>query len=120
MQVLYNLRQPWPNASFLAISRTGDFLILLPVAAMCIYLWRRSEKMIALIYLAGVCAFPLLAMAIKSEFARPRQALFPPLVVEQTYSFPSGHALTAVAVYGFAAILLWQRGQRLLAVIAGI
>lgn len=65
-------------------------------------------------------AFPLLSLAIKEDFARPRQELIPRLTVEHTHSFPSGHTLTAVAVYGLAAVILWQRGYRILAVLSGM
>jgi undecaprenyl-diphosphatase len=74
----------------------------------------------AVIYVAPVIAFPLISLIVKNDYARPRQEVIPPLTAEHTYSFPSGHSLTAVAVYGFAAILLWQRGHRVLAVLSGI
>ena len=116
---LHRLSRPWLSTLFYAITRTGDILIVFPVLAMVIYLWRRSEKITAALYVAAVITFPLVSLVVKNQFARPRQALFPPLVVEQTYSFPSGHSLTAMAVYGLAAVLLWQRAHRVLAVISG-
>lgn len=119
MLALHSLSQPWLDSLFYAITRTGDVLTVVPVLAMVIYLWRRSEKVTAFLYVGSVIAFPLISIVVKNEFARPRQELFPPLVVEQTYSFPSGHSLTAVAVYGLAAVLLWQREQRVLAIISG-
>ena len=120
MLALHSLNQPWSDTLFYAITRTGDILIAIPALAMFIYLWRRSEKTTAFLYAGSVIAFPLISVAAKNQFARPRQALFPPLVVEQTYSFPSGHSLTAMAVYGLAAVLLWQRGHRVLAAISGV
>jgi len=42
----------------------------------------------------------LLIQALKMEFHRPRPALFQPLLQETGYSFPSGHSLIAVVVYG--------------------
>jgi undecaprenyl-diphosphatase len=117
---LYSLRQPWLDAFFLFVSRSGDLVIVIPVLAMFVYLWRRSERITAAIYVVSVIAFPLIGSAIKNQFARPRQEFIPPLTVEHTYSFPSGHALTAVAVYGLAAVLLWQRGHRILAALSGI
>jgi undecaprenyl-diphosphatase len=120
MLALHSLSRPWLDTLFYAITRTGDVLTAVPVLAMFIYLWRRSEKITAFLYVGSVIAFPLISVVIKNQFARPRQALFPPLVFEQTYSFPSGHTLTAVAVYGLAAVLLWQRGHRVLALISGM
>jgi len=121
MLAVHSLSQPWLDRLFLMITQTGgSILIVFPVLAMLIYLWRRSEKITAILYLVSVITFPLVSVVVKNEFARPRQAIFPPLVVEHTYSFPSGHSLTAVAVYGLAAVLLWQRGHRMLAIISGI
>jgi undecaprenyl-diphosphatase len=117
---LHRLSRPWLDTLFYAVTRTGDILIAIPVLAMFIYLWRRSEKVTAALYVAAVIAFPLVSLVVKNQFARPRQQLFPPLVDEQTYSFPSGHSLTAMAVYGLAAVLLWQRGHPTLAVISGV
>jgi undecaprenyl-diphosphatase len=121
MLTLHSLSRPWLDTLFLMITQTaGSILILLPVLGMLIYLGRRSEKITAVLYLVAVITFPLVSLLVKNEFARPRQAIFPPLVVEHTYSFPSGHTLTAVAVYGLAAVLLWQRGHRILAIISGM
>ena len=119
MLALYSLRQPWLDSFFLFVTRTGDILIVIPALAMSVYFWRCSERITAVVYVVTVIAFPLISLVLKDEFARARQEIISPLTVEHTYSFPSGHSLTAVAVYGFAAVLLWQRGHRVLALLAG-
>jgi undecaprenyl-diphosphatase len=120
MLALYSLRKPWLDSFFLFVTRSGEILIVVPVLAMILYLLRRGEWITAVLYAASVITFPLISLSIKNDFARPRQEIIPPLTVEHTYSFPSGHALTAVAVYGLAAVLLWQRGHRVLAILSGI
>lgn len=115
MLTLHSLSQPWLDNFFLAISHTADILLALPIVAMFIYLWRRSEKITAALLVVSAIIFPLVSLVVKEQFGRPRQEVFPPLVVEDTFSFPSGHTLTAVGVYGFIAVLLWQRGHRPLA-----
>lgn len=45
---------------------------------------------------------------LKFLLTRPRPALFPPLVVESGFSFPSGHVTASIAAYGFLAVLLWR------------
>jgi len=119
MLALHELSRPWLDSFFLFVTRTGDMLVAIPVLAMFIYLWRRSEKTTAVLYVASVITFPLISLWLKNLFGRPRQDIFPPLVVEHTASFPSGHTLTAVAAYGLAAVFLWQRGHRALAILSG-
>jgi undecaprenyl-diphosphatase len=47
-------------------------------------------------------------LLLKLLFARPRPNVFPPLTLETSFSFPSGHTMAAVAFYGLIAILLWR------------
>ena len=47
MLALYSLRQPWLDTFFLLVTHTGGYLIVIPVLAMFVYLWRRSERITA-------------------------------------------------------------------------
>lgn len=120
MLALHSLSQPWLDTFFKFVTRTGDLLVAIPVLAMVIYLWRRSERRTALLYVVSVITYPLLGLWLKELFGRPRQNIFPPLVVEHTASFPSGHTLTAVAAYGLAAAFLWQRGHKAWSILAAV
>jgi undecaprenyl-diphosphatase len=95
-------------------------LIVLPLVAMLIYLWRRSEKITAVMLVVSLIAAQLISFLLKTRFNRPRPDLFPPLVAEHSASFPRGHTLTAVAVYGLISGLLWQRGHRILSIVSAI
>ena len=119
MLALHSLSQPWLDKLFIAITHTGDILLVLPILAMFIYLWRRSEKITAVLLALSAVIFPLVSLLVKERFARPRPEVFAPLVVEHTFSFPSGHTLAAVGVYGLIAVLLWQHGHRLLGTLSG-
>ncbi len=48
----------------------------------------------------------ILNQGLKLVFVRPRPQLWKQLIVEQSYSFPSGHALGSAVLYGFLAYLL--------------
>ncbi|NMC55729.1 MAG: phosphatase PAP2 family protein [Eubacteriaceae bacterium] len=50
-------------------------------------------------------------MLLKSIFARPRPSNIY-LVKVSGYSFPSGHAMTSAAFYGFIIYLIWQTNIR--------
>jgi membrane-associated phospholipid phosphatase len=120
MLALHGLSQPWLDTLFFGITHTVQAWMVLPICLMLVYLWRREEKITAILLIAAAAIFPLVSLIVKQFFARPRQTIFPPIDIEHTYSFPSGHTLTAVGVYGFIAILLWQRGHRWLAALSGI
>jgi undecaprenyl-diphosphatase len=120
MLALHSLSQPWLDHLFYWITKTGDLLLFIPLLAMFFYLWRRSEKITAGLLILSAILAPLFSLVLKEQFGRPRPDVFTPLVVEHSASFPSGHTLTAVAVYGLISILLWQRGNRVLSIISGI
>ncbi len=48
----------------------------------------------------GVLGAGVIIQGIKMEFRRPRPTFFAPLLHESGYSFPSGHSLIAMVVYG--------------------
>ncbi|HEY3875339.1 MAG TPA: phosphatase PAP2 family protein [Candidatus Kapabacteria bacterium] len=45
----------------------------------------------------------LMVVTLKLVFHNPRPQVFPPLVQETNFSFPSGHSLTSFAIWGFFA-----------------
>ena len=45
----------------------------------------------------------LMVVTLKFVFHNPRPQVFPPLVQESNFSFPSGHSLTSFALWGFFA-----------------
>ncbi len=79
--------------------------------AVILTLWRKERYAIGLVTSVGVAAF--ITWIGKIFFARPRPELA--LLVENSFSFPSGHATNAVAFYGFMLFLLisviryWRR-----------
>ncbi len=54
----------------------------------------------------------ILNQGLKLLFQRPRPELWPPLITEHTYSFPSGHALQGTVLYGASSYLLANRFPR--------
>ena len=120
MLAVHSLSRPWLDTLFTAITHTADIWILIPLAITVVVLWRRSEKTTAALVVTSLAAGFILSTLFKVQYARPRPDVFPPLVVEHSYSFPSGHTMAAVSFYGLLAILLWQRGHRLLAVVAAL
>ncbi len=118
MLSLHELNHPWLDNLFTAITHTAGPFILVPITVTFVYLWRRSEKIAAALVVTSFLTSLLVGQLFKIQFARPRPAVFTPLVVEHTASFPSGHTLAAVSFYGFLSVLLWERGHRVLSIIA--
>ena len=73
------------------------------------------------IWLAAVLGGEALNLLLKDLFARPRPHFGHPLVVETSYSFPSGQAMESLVVYGMLAYfsLLTLRSRRMRVVSVG-
>jgi membrane-associated phospholipid phosphatase len=100
---------PVPSATtaFSAITMLGSTLVLALVAGVtAAYLvWRARGRDAALVAVAFAGA-QLLTWILKATFERPRPAFDDPVATAGWFSFPSGHALSSIAVYGTLAYLL--------------
>ena len=96
----------WALHAFAAITRLGDppTLIVIGVLVFLVLLRRRSTGL-APIWAAAVGGNALLNASLKVVFARARPPHEGGLVVEQGFSFPSGHASGSVVTYGMLAYL---------------
>jgi membrane-associated phospholipid phosphatase len=70
------------------------------------WLARRGARHWMLTLVAAVPGGMLLNVAMKHTFARARPHFEEPIVTLSTYSFPSGHAMTATVLYGVLACYL--------------
>jgi membrane-associated phospholipid phosphatase len=82
-------------------------LIAIGVAIVLFLLWRkqRAEAVVVIGILAAITAG---SEAIKELVARPRPPGFDNHELGVVYSFPSGHVLEALTIYGIIAVLLWR------------
>lgn len=73
-------------------------------------------------WLAAVLGGATLNLLLKELFARPRPHFGNPLVIETSYSFPSGQAMESMVVYGMLAYfaLLTLRSQGMCVVSVGV
>jgi undecaprenyl-diphosphatase len=91
------------NSFMLSVTKLGSSQVMLAVtmimlAVFILRSWRR-EAIALLICLAGA---GVLNQMLKILFARSRPEWFA-LVEETGYSFPSGHSMVSICVYGFLA-----------------
>jgi membrane protein DedA with SNARE-associated domain/membrane-associated phospholipid phosphatase len=108
---------------FLIVTALGSIeaMVLLGVVVAVFLAWRRRWVLLGS-WLAAVAGSALLNQVLKGLFARPRPHFEHPLLVETSYSFPSGHAMEAFVVYGMLAyftVLALRSWESRVAVIFG-
>ena len=117
---IHSLSSPWLDRFFMLVTQTAGPLIVLPVLGTAVWFWRRDRHLLAALFIISFAGMSLLNALLKLIFARPRPDLFPPLIVEHSYSFPSGHTMAAISYYGLLALVLWEFDRRWWAVLAGL
>jgi membrane-associated phospholipid phosphatase len=120
MLAIHRLARPFIDKLMLLVTQMGVIGAGVAVFMLAIYFIAKHQRtnLISLIVIFGGAV--VLNTLMKSLFARPRPDIFPPLAIEQSFSFPSGHVAASTAVYGFLAILLWQSHHRFWAIVIGL
>jgi membrane-associated phospholipid phosphatase len=103
---IHQFANPVTDQVMLFITQLGNPNVVIPIAIITLiflYLDRHysEAKFFAFACLGGA----ILNTGLKLVFSKPRPALWHRLIVETSYSFPSGHALGAVVLYGAIAYL---------------
>ena len=103
---------------FLGITNSVTYFAVIPIGLMTLYLWRRGERRQAILPLLSIVVFPVTAHFIKSMVNRERPSVVTHLVIEHSSSFPSGHTMTAMGIFGLIALLLWRRDKKVPALLS--
>lgn len=116
---LHHLSQSWLDTVMRWVTNMGEagaVAVVIILTGWFIYHHRPLDAATVVVSFVGAVALNTL---LKVVLARPRPILFPPLVLESGFSFPSGHVTASVAAYGALAVFLWRQGHRAWAVVAG-
>ncbi|MEP6994789.1 MAG: phosphatase PAP2 family protein [Acidobacteriota bacterium] len=118
---LYGLRSPPMTEVMRGITFLGDRVFLaVGTAAVVTGLVVAGHRVSALLFFGSVAGGFGVTTALKIGFTRARPDLWPALVKETTYSFPSGHAAMSTVFFGGLAAVVFhlssRRGIRILAV----
>ncbi len=111
MLFINSFRRPWLDALMILITQTGGGWSALIFGVFLVWLGYRRQWDMAAATAIGFLGAISLNTILKLIYERPRPDILVPLVVVDSYSFPSGHTITAVALYGFMAYIFWRNSR---------
>jgi len=110
---LHSHATPPLTAFFLVVTAFGSLEAIAILGVVVAALLARGRRWVLLwTWVAAVAGSALIDRLLKGIFQRPRPHFAHPLLVETSYSFPSGHAMESFVAYGmlaYLAVLLWLR-----------
>jgi membrane-associated phospholipid phosphatase len=101
-QFIYSIRTPTLTAIMTVITAFGDVIVLGIITLIFIVLNWKTHKREAIIFTVVLVMTFIINVALKELIARPRPSI-DPLFDMRTYSFPSGHAMSAFVFYALMA-----------------
>jgi membrane-associated phospholipid phosphatase len=104
---LHQYANPVLDAAMLKITTLGNpqFVVVVVVLSLG-WLWWRQRRLEAKVFAIACLGALILNQGLKLFFAKPRPQLWTRLIAESSFSFPSGHALGSLVLYGFLAYVL--------------
>lgn len=102
-------RSPAMTDFFKIITDLGDFYAyLITTILVTIYLFTKFRHWKFILQLVGIAVLSFLANLVLKRFVDRARPGIEHLVSVETLSYPSGHAMSAMAFYGFLAYLTFQ------------
>ncbi len=111
---------PISTSIYIVISWFGSQGVILLGFIVGIYFIVRRRWLDLTYWLIALAGGSLLNALMKQIVARPRPVFVDPLVLEQSYSFPSGHSMISLIAYGMLAYFLWVSVSNRYAKIFGV
>lgn len=110
-------RVQWIERSLLEITALGTgFVVMVMVAIVALFLVITEHRYSAFLLLVATAGGIVLNAVLKASFGRPRPEVFEWRTIPGGSSFPSGHAMSSIIVYGTVAFLaarlqkhVWER-----------
>jgi membrane-associated phospholipid phosphatase len=109
---LHASASPNETMAFKLITLLGFQGLWIVVAGLAIYLLYKRHFAQLTVWLIGYLGGELLNAALKMVFNRPRPVFTDPLLTAANASFPSGHAMASLVVYGLLTFLILIRMRK--------
>ncbi len=110
---IHHFANPQLDSLMLFLTSLGDPPTVVTIFVTTIVWLGLKKRYFDVLRFALVCAGGVLInQAMKLFFAKPRPALWDRLITETSFSFPSGHAVGSMVVYGFIAYILAKEFQQ--------
>ncbi len=120
LEALHAQATPTLDGIMLAITHAGDVQViggfLIIVSLGLLFGGFQNNAMFLALSSGGAAA---MNVALKSWFQRPRPELWPRLIPEHDFGFPSGHAMGSVAVVTALMVLAWPTRWRWWVIVLG-
>lgn len=97
---------PASTAFFINVSLFGGTILFVWAVGLGVVLAIQRRWLAQLVWFITIGGGQVLNTLLKAFFARPRPTFTSPLVIEQYYSFPSGHAMMSFIAYGMLAYII--------------
>lgn len=121
LEGIHSYATPFWDSFFLTVTHLGDVVLVAGItAALIIALSIKKKYKYALLVTAGVGGAALVNLILKLLFERARPDLWQQLVVETSFSFPSGHAMASAALACCVIAVFWRTKYRIPVFIAAV
>lgn len=104
---IYSLRTPILTDLMLLISFLGRDIVIFATVAITVFLFFTNHKKEAFLFGFILAMEPVLNNSIKLLTQRPRPVI-DPIIIEQTYSFPSEHTMVAFVFWASVSYLIFH------------
>ena len=110
---LHVRESPGMTTTMSAVTELGG-VVAVPIIAVAWagLLWWRGRRRDAALLAAAVIGSTLLNAVLKAVFQRDRPDFWEHLVVEDSYSFPSGHAMASMSLAAALVVIAWSSRWR--------
>lgn len=106
---LHRMATPTTTALYIFISAFGGIILYVIGVVVALFFVVRRKWMFTVYWLIALVGGVALNHILKTFYARPRPEFEFPLVIETYYSFPSGHSMMSLIIYGILAYFIWLR-----------